>query len=517
MIKLLIVDDETTTRKGLKDCIPWLDIGVDEVTDAEDGQKALEVATKFSPDIVLTDVRMPKMNGIELATKLRAMHHLCKIIFLSGYSDKEYLLSAIHLQAVNYVEKPVNLDEIRQVIQQAVQLIHQEREKLRIEKSNLCLELIKRGASHENIKRRLLDMGLLPSEEAWAACSLIKVGTTGQEGHSGLHEYKQSLFETIERHCTKNQLYDLCTFKDDNHILLIVFGNTYFIKKFQSTLMSIKEELSQWLEKGFHFSVGLGQTVHSLESIPDSYQGAVLALQNVFFEGYNHILTYQEQNSDCYDFSQQSIQPFVKAITTGCKNQANLFIKSIVSDVRHRPNTLINHIKNFFFNLLMTLSKLSEDRGIELLPLADKKEFFWEIISKAETLSEIEAYLLEKIDVYFKALEEKESRNSIVYSVMKYIQENYHQVNLSIKNLSDYAYLTPNYLCLLFKKEVGKTINQYITEIRMEKAKELLKNRKVKLYEVSNSVGFSDANYFAKLFKKMEGLNPSEYREKYFS
>lgn len=517
MIKLLIVDDETTTRKGLKECISWHTIGVDCVEEAEDGAKALEVSLSFHPDIVLTDVKMPRMNGIELARNLKEIFPRCKFVFLSGYSDKEYLLSAIHLQAINYVEKPVDLTEVSEVIKKTVALIKEEQKKQEIEKENLCLEIIKHKSSPETLHKRLQEFNCLPKEGTLMVCVLVRLIPSGRQGPANLHDIKPSLFEVLLNQSLKSQLCCLCALKDEDYLIVTLFGSTLNNQTVQHYLGSIKEEILKIFHPNAHLSAGVGKIVSSPERLSDSYQTAFLALQRMFFKGYNQIISYQDQASEVFDFEKHDSEPFMKAILAGNKNQTVFFIKSVANELRHCPNTLINNIKNYFFNLLVTLSKLSEDRGVQLIQLSNKEEFFWDVISKSETLSDIEDYLIEKIDVYFSSLDEKEKRNSIVFNITKYIHENYHQLNLSIKSLSDYAFLTPNYLCLLFKKEVGKTINQYITEIRMEKAKELLKNRKVKLYEVSQNVGFSDANYFAKLFKKMEGLNPSEYREKYFS
>ena len=112
MVKILIVDDESYTREGILDTISWEDLSITEVKEAFDGINALEILENYEPDIILTDVRMPRLNGIELSFKARELYPSCSIIFMSGYSDKEYLKSAIHLKAISYVEKPIYLYEL---------------------------------------------------------------------------------------------------------------------------------------------------------------------------------------------------------------------------------------------------------------------------------------------------------------------------------------------------------------------------------------------------------------------
>ena len=120
MIKLLIVDDESFTRQGILETIPWKDLSIYDVKEAFDGENALEILKEFEPDILLTDVRMPRLNGIELSFKTRELYPNCSIIFMSGYSDKEYLKSAIHLKAISYVEKPIDLYELEEALKSAV-------------------------------------------------------------------------------------------------------------------------------------------------------------------------------------------------------------------------------------------------------------------------------------------------------------------------------------------------------------------------------------------------------------
>lgn len=122
VFKLMIIDDEDNTREGIAERISWDKIGISQIEQADDGVNALKKALDFKPDIILTDVRMPRMDGIELSFKLREVFPECVIIFMSGYADKIYLKSAIQLKAVSYLEKPINLQELAQAVKDAVQL-----------------------------------------------------------------------------------------------------------------------------------------------------------------------------------------------------------------------------------------------------------------------------------------------------------------------------------------------------------------------------------------------------------
>ncbi|MEN8905995.1 MAG: response regulator, partial [Clostridiales bacterium] len=169
MLSILIVEDEKHTREGLLKYIPWQKIGIDKTYDAENGLQALEIANDFCPNIILTDVRMPKMNGIELSRKIRKKFPDCKIIFLSSYTDKEYLKSAIEINAVNYIEKPVDLNEVNSILKNTVYICMEEQKKEALEKTYksivtenflklnemISFEIIQKDINLELIKNKL--------------------------------------------------------------------------------------------------------------------------------------------------------------------------------------------------------------------------------------------------------------------------------------------------------------------------------------------------------------------------
>jgi two-component system response regulator YesN len=129
-------------------------------------------------------------------------------------------------------------------------------------------------------------------------------------------------------------------------------------------------------------------------------------------------------------------------------------------------------------------------------------------------LEALREYVIANVQAVFSQLKEHSAVNARVGSVMHYIKEHYSDKDLTTRSIADHTYLSQNYMCALFKKETGKTINEYITEVRLDRAKELLKARHVKLYEIALSIGITDANYFSSMFKKATGLTPSQYRER---
>ena len=149
MVKLLLVDDESFTRQGILETISWETLNIGEIREAYDGQNALEVLKDFEPDILLTDVRMPRLNGIELSFKIRDLYPNCSIIFMSGFSDKEYLKSAIHLKAISYVEKPIDLGELEISLRSAATEAQKSKIIYKNIKNNIVLDLINSNTNNE--------------------------------------------------------------------------------------------------------------------------------------------------------------------------------------------------------------------------------------------------------------------------------------------------------------------------------------------------------------------------------
>jgi two-component system response regulator YesN len=176
----------------------------------------------------------------------------------------------------------------------------------------------------------------------------------------------------------------------------------------------------------------------------------------------------------------------------------------------------LNRVKNIYFQLMLILFEVALERG--LIDPFDTKEktYIWKEIEAKTYLEELSAYVTTSIANILSKLTVSGSVDRKITEIIRFIHKNFADKNLSLQAISAHIYLTPTYLCAFFKKSTGKTINEFITETRITKAKELLKDVQIKLYEVAAAVGFSDVNYFSTLFKRNIGCTPSEFRERYY-
>lgn len=530
MLKLILVDDEKTTRTTLMNLIPWVDMGIDSVTEAWDGVEALKLALRLRPDIVLSDVRMPMMNGIELAEQLKEKLPECKVIFLSAYSDKDFLKSAIKLNAMDYVEKPIDIDEITRIIRKTASACIEEKKRIKAEEmlraniaenmaltnQSLALFLTKRNISLIELQARFDLNAVHFSVNSELITILFKL--TSKEGmdEEALTSDRNSIMRSLQEAFDRGNMKFIYSIKGNELIIVHVeLDCTSAIDALDCLLIKLIENVNIKFSVSTRLIIGAGIKVIGLENLPLSYQAAVIALQKQFFYGYGNPVFYKESTVAPYVFEETLPTELTYLLKSGSREEAVNLVKKVAEDIKRHDNTQINYVKNELYNLLLLISQFAAERNI-LIPVENSgTKYLWELILSANTLDEIIECIIDHTTLFFKFMRNESDSNRIIESITNYIRQNFNDETLSIRTIAEHVFLSPNYLCALFKRETGNTIYQYITDVRIDKAKEYLKNGSVKPYEVAAKVGYSDPKYFSKVFKKEVGLVPSEFRERH--
>lgn len=525
----MIVDDESSTRNGLMKHVDWNELGVDFVEEAKDGFEGLEIVESFQPDIIISDIRMPGMNGIEFATRIRTLFPACRIIFISGYSDKEYLKAAIHLNAVSYVEKPIEIDELKDVVKKAVALhIEDEKKKLTEEsihlafseslpfiKQKIAFNLINSRNVTEDILKdlRLVDVNFKVNDPytVFIIRPAFRPKTSNEEKLTGSIKILNLLEELVK------DIEHLYVIKEDVNIIVIT---SYSLNMSRRRFITIFDDLKTWIKENnsdyINLFCAVGQTVKGMNYIRESYGTAVLALQKLFFRGYGHIVFYENKTEKSFSFNERIPGMFAVFLQESNMDAITAFIDNLCRDIKLSEGTLADEVKNLFLKLSSTLFREAEKRGINPKDAGEQEEkHLLSMISDFQTIQELKEYLVNKTNFVLESIKDIDSTSRTVLNAIKYIRENYADTDLSVKRLADFVYLTPTYLSTLFKKETGKTISDFVIDVRIEKSKDLLMDPQIKLFEVARKIGYSDANYYAKAFKKQLGLTPSAFREKY--
>lgn len=509
MFKLLVADDEVFTREGITEQISFKEMNISDVRQAYDGINALEICSGFTPDILLTDVRMPRMDGIELANKLREINPYCEIIFMSGYSDKEYLKSAIKLKAVSYVEKPIDLEELEVALKSAVLSKSKETKLNERIKKDLALQLIDKDINIDELKLLLKGHQFTDLNTANISTLLIRL-----IGNAALN--RAELMEGVSKILSKNNLNSVSCFKDSSLMLIHLYGSEGKKQLFrQEKLIDVFTELSQYLDEHCSFFICAGKTVKGLQAIYESYETAVQALNKTFFYQYNSIIFYHHIKRSSFVYDESFTAYFNELLVKEDKHQLIMHIKGLTSSIKESTGTSVNYAKDIYYKLYLELERFALERKLALTQATEDKKSSFEIFAAFFTIFEAEDYLIEKLKEVFNSLAKKDMEADPASVIMNFIHNNYGDADLSLQDISRNTYLSVAYICTIFKESTGKTINKYIAEYRLKKSKELLRDQGIRITDIAAKVGYSDGNYFTKTFKKETDLTPSEYRKKY--
>ena len=373
MLNLLFVDDEEFTREGIMNNLQQNYIKVNNIKVAENGKEALEIAKDFHPNILLSDIKMPVMDGIELGFRIRELYPDCKIIFMSGYTDKEYLKSAIDLHVYQYIEKPVVLSELNEMIREVASLCLVEQEQRLSEKKvevvlnntfplmerELAIELTKQKLSNDNIQNKLDLLQLTHLYHSPMLTLIIKISPNVAD--------EQNVYE-MENHVT-NCLSDtgmgaICALKNDNFYIVHLYYkdkknaqlNDECINKFCSCL------IKKWKHPN-SLIIAVGQKVDCISNVYDSYKTAILAIEKSFFTGYGMTVFRPFDNNLAYKFSEDIKEDFRKSLVNKRKDEAINIIENLTQNIKKYPGTLVNTVKNFYYQLILIISeqKINQD------------------------------------------------------------------------------------------------------------------------------------------------------------
>ena len=511
MIKVLIADDERFTRQGILDMVDWDKLNVSEVKEAYDGINALEILKDFEPNILLTDVRMPRLNGIDLAFKARELYPNCMILFMSGYSDKEYLKSAIKLKAINYVEKPIEIEELEENL------------------NNAILEFVKNTTIHNSIEHTIAnEISSIDNSEAVKSIIssyfskdfndklvdgqyvsvLIKIYKIIPNKHLFIDKIREIIHDC--------GLEGFVSMQNEKDIVLQIF----FSKNIKSihnsnVFQSFFATLDEYIKNYSHFYIFVGSIVANMQDMHKSYASASSLDTLSFFKDYNSVIYFEEvPHKTCATIDSNAYSDFKRNLNNEDKQAVLNDINNITSEFMLNCGTDINEIKNVYNKFLMHIFNFCHSRNINLNNSVNENTSFNTIL-QFNNIFEIKHYMLEIIKDVFLCLKEKNIYNEPALNIIKYINEHYNSYDLSLEDISKNTFLTPAYICVIFKDFTGKTVNKYITEYRIMQAKELLKDSNIKMNDIALKVGYRDGNYFAKIFKKETGYSPSEYRRKF--
>ncbi|MDD6482965.1 MAG: response regulator [Clostridiales bacterium] len=499
MIKIMIVDDETPARNQIRNELIRMGIDEKSLLEAQNGVVALGKAKECKIDILITDISMPRMPGTDLAKHILTLYPDCKIIFLTGYSDKEYFKAAIKLNVIDYIEKPLDYDELEQAVKKAVS----EFEKLN--KSNKKTEFDFKFLE-ALFKNQHIDKSTLPAQCSKALESTKFVAAIIEP----CSEYTTAEINLLEKSAEEYSIRTTSRIKANGSIELLFSGSTVNMKRdiekiFNSFFSSLKE--------GEKFKCGIGSFEKQVKNIYMSYENAVCALDNAFFYHPNRAVYYTDNISAPAIDADKITEELHSCFSAEDFDNACGIINSLY-DSLHQSNCLLSsNAKKIYYTIFESIHSCFKNYYFAQEGEHSLYEDSFNI-HESHFLDDLHNYMISTINLMKQRLSGTDF-NILVKSALIYIERNYQNPNLSIVDIAMQCNVNANYLCSMFKSVTGETINYYVNKLRIENAKKMMLETNMTIVKISQRCGFNDAKYFCKVFAKYTDLTPTNFRKKY--
>ncbi len=537
MYKLYIVDDESSVRAGLRDCVDWPSFGLQVAGEAEDGELALrEIREDRDIRIVLTDVRMPHMDGIEMAERLAAEGHPAKLVFVSGYGDLDYLKKAIRLEAVDYLLKPVRLGELTELLHRLVDKLNEEEEarkrlnglQIKLNQSIPLLRerylaaLVLDGARDlEGLRSKFDFLGIrLPVSPIRLGMFAVRIDDYGKVFGALPEQERQlqafALLNVIEEVLNKRYSGHAFEVRTGEYAGIVQFASDNDEDGFFALIQLVKEQINRLLK--LEVTIGVGPAAERWEELPKAYGQAAHASEYKWYVGKNQIISMDgligPPAIPASEESEKSEPKEIAALLKGPDREAvRLAAERALEGGEGTDAILRTRIAGA--QLLAACVELRQEMNLPAERLEESELRFWQAIASAETIVELREEAVRHLSLTHAEISDKREKktHNVVEQIRRFIEEHYAE-DLTNARIAASVYLTTTYVCLLFKQETGMTLNEYVIETRIAAAKALLTDPANKLYDVCYAVGYKDPGYFGKLFKKQTGYTPGEFRER---
>jgi len=509
------VDDEEIELEMMRDIIRWEDMGIYVVGTAVNGKDAMEKIQVIQPDIVLTDIQMPMMNGIELAKQVTAQFDWIKIVFLTGHDEFTYVKTALNVGAVGYLLKPLDLDEIDSVmlrVKEKCEEVRLKNKSIRVTRSNIFKELIyeKNEQRKDNLIESFhrLERRTEPTQYTMV---LIRMDDHVEEREMFIEDALNQLRVFTGQFCMKYQIdWNDVSLREGELAILI-----------DATQEGINRAF--WVEMGQEFQQSLSFTVtlavsekyDALENIHVLYDHSKKVLEELFYSGFGKVIFAGDIQ---VNFDSDQMPPFPESeLIEAVKQLEEGQVVSIVNEYFTRL-ILLRIRKKYIYDWALDIIDRLQDQIRNQLTETDSagtRGDLFHSIYDCNTIQEIEEVVVQILKHTIDSMKDRftDRNEKLVHQISVIIQNTYHE-QITITGLSSQVYLSPNYLRSIYKEKTGVTIHEYLTKVRLEKAKEMLGDPSLKVQDIAQKVGYESTSYFISLFLKSQGVTPNEYRKK---
>ena len=531
MLKVFLVEDEFVVRESIKNNIDWEKHGFLFCGEAGDGEVALSLIRKELPDIIITDIKMPFMDGLTLSKLIKEEFPWMEIILLTGYEEFSYAQEAIHIGVSRYLSKPISGDTLIQELEALGQKIREKKEELAIvekyeqemeektvqERQDFFDLLVTGGKSAAGLMAEARTLSL----DLSAVCYNILLLKVWSDRHD-MEEYSKTVVSMEER--MKQMAEERHALLFDRHLegkALLLKGDSE--AQLESTLREFIERLQEMFAENrhIHYFGGVGKTVMHMTEIPESFAAAGRGFAHRHLGESNRFLWDNElsdHHADTLSLSelnpkQMAHERVTEFLRRGDEQEVTFFLEEYIQELGANAMQSTMFRQYLTMDTYLTVVDFVEN---ELKMPRTSIETFESNPSVVANEENAVAYLKRIVGQALHLREDmsKDRYHDVVRDAIAYIEKHYSEEEFSLNTLASYVNFSPNHLSAVFRQQTGQPFIKYLTDYRITKAMELLRCTGKKSSEIAQLVGYKDAHYFSYAFKKAQGMTPTQYRGK---
>lgn len=525
MYSLLIAEDEDIIRNGLAAIINKMDLPLEVIACVSNGEQALVSARKSKPDIIITDIVMPKITGLDLISTLRSDGFSGEIIIISGYSDFNFARKAIAFNVNDYLLKPIQKTELKTALSKIIvsleksqmegsqdekkisEYINTINEYKKVWIKNILLSHYRDGSD----VRYDCELDLNFNQYRIRAISIHFNCAKSNKNIELIHDYSRQLLQEIKKQYEAIYFFEI----DWNFFVCILKTDGDESNKLNSFFSSMENHIRNSNFYNLSIHMGISDIAERPENVPSIIKHSEVSLYSQYFDNKRVVYLYESnfENNFAAFFQPKQYELIANAAmfskTNLISDNINVLFNKISQDDSANPGILIFTIRKINMAIKSACEKVGNPVSLE----NELRNTLLASRSLPHLKTAIASLLIKKLEEYNN--QEVKNQNYTIRYVLKYIEENYRS-NIDLNTVSNLVFMNANYLSSLFKKTMGMGFVGYIQNFRIEKAKTLLMDPKMKIYEIAQLVGYNNNKYFCKLFKQLTGTTPVEYREKIF-
>lgn len=532
--RVMLVDDEEEVRQAIIKKLDWETLGFEVVGAADNGEDALELVERLRPDVVMTDIKMPFMDGLTLSKKLKQISRDIKIIVFSGFDEFEYAKEAIKLEVEEYILKPINAIELKAVFLRIKEKLDQEinrkrdmeqlrkyyLESLPVMKEQLIIGLLE-GRLSKRKAAELIKSYEINMDFPYYMTGIVRTDLSGgkvkkdEELGTPAGLLTLSLKQIVDENLNSCCEYISCIYLEAVVVIALLAKQSQS-KEFIHSMDQICKSSNRILE--MNTGAGIGNLCSSLMELSLSYQGAKNAMDyRILFEPNQaiYIQDVEAQVNDKNIWESRYTESILREIKLGEVEDLVKAIQDLIQYIK-KSNISFQLYQISLMEMVTEIYKLGRVYQLDMDQIFGKDFNINTVIDQFESLEALRLWIMEVcLKVRSNIRRERiDSAKLLIEKAVAYIGEHFCDSDISVDTLCSVLNVSATYFSTLFKRETGMTFINYLTKVRLDKALQLLNTTEEKTYNISEMVGYTEPNYFSYVFKKQYGVSPSNYRKK---